>query len=280
MRRSSLLVLLLVLISYAVYGSGSIPPPTRYEVSTTVLESPEHRPQLCLGGGATTMTQKCSGPDIVGWDWNEVDGEESVSGTTWGDFRVVGTYEAGVFTLIEPPGPPQRRQGEQIEFTSPCPAPEGGWAVGDADLATDPALDDAVAYAQAQSDFAGLWLDQSINPASSSSDNSVIEAQMNDPTKLVLNVRFTGDLETHEAQLRTVWGGSLCVSPAERTEAELLQIQSELSSTDGLLWSSTDILGGTVELGVIVDDGTIQESLDESYGKGVVEVIPALQPLS
>jgi hypothetical protein len=44
----------------------------------------------------------------------------------------------------------------------------------------------------------------------------------------VLNVAFTGDLERHQAQLRSVWGGRLCVTRQQRTYRELLAIQREL----------------------------------------------------
>ena len=51
-----------------------------YTVTTTVLESPEHGPQLCLGGVAESLPPQCGGPDIVGWDWESVAGEESELG--------------------------------------------------------------------------------------------------------------------------------------------------------------------------------------------------------
>jgi hypothetical protein len=47
------------------------------------------------------------------------------------------------------------------------------------------------------------------------------ELAMNDPTKLILNVRVTEDLAGAEAKLRETWGGMLCVSKAEHTESEL-----------------------------------------------------------
>jgi hypothetical protein len=38
---------------------------------------------------------------------------------------------------------------------------------------------------------------------------------MNDPAKLVLNVRFVGDLDRHEAEIRQVWSGALRLSAAK-----------------------------------------------------------------
>ncbi|ROR90909.1 hypothetical protein [Nocardioides aurantiacus] len=70
--------------------------------SGTVLESPEHGPQLCWAVMQSNPPQG-RGPDITNWDWSKVTGHESVDGTTWGDLTVVGTYAAGALTLTRPP---------------------------------------------------------------------------------------------------------------------------------------------------------------------------------
>lgn len=253
----------------------------RYEVEATVLESQSHGPQLCLGGVAESYPPQCGGPDIVGWDWAAVDGEESASGTTWGVFHVVGTYVDDVFTLTEPARAPTPTAGvpsEGHDLPSPCAEPDGGWRVLDRATATDAAQQAAAEHATAQDDFAGLWVDQSINPVFDDGLQPGEEVQANDPTKLVLNVMFTGDLERHERELRSLWGGALCVSAAEHTEAELARIQASLTEEAHVLWSSTDTPGNRVEVGVVVDDG-LQARLDERYGEGVVVVVPALRPV-
>src|SRR5690606_13734483 len=66
--------------------------PGPYRVSGTVLESPEHGPQLCHAV-MTSLPPQCGGIDLVGWDWGAVEGEESVSGTTWGSYQVTGTWD-------------------------------------------------------------------------------------------------------------------------------------------------------------------------------------------
>lgn len=280
MFRRALVAVLLLVVACADDGTGTVrPAPQRYHVSTTVLESPEHGPQLCLGGVATSLPPQCSGPDIVGWDWDAVADEESVAGTSWGRYRVVGTFDGVAFTLTETPGPPDIGQVTGPAFaTTPCRAPAEGWAVVAAS-ATPEAQEAAIAYASGQPEFAGLWLDQSINPASSSTDSSVLEAEMNDPTKLILNVSFTESLALHESELRALWGGALCVSQAQRTAAELQEIEAELRSLPGLLWSGDDQIGNRIEIGVIVDDGSLQAKLDERYDEDVVKVESALQPL-
>ncbi|MBW3549122.1 MAG: hypothetical protein KY452_13460 [Actinobacteria bacterium] len=71
---------------------------TRYTATTTVLESPDHGPQLCLGGVQESYPPQCGGPDVIGWDWDVVQGEESANGTTWGTYTVVGTWDGEALT--------------------------------------------------------------------------------------------------------------------------------------------------------------------------------------
>lgn len=262
-------------------GGGSPGSPgTTYKGTGAVLESTDHGPQLCLGGVAESYPPQCGGPDIVGWDWDAVEAAESASGTTWGSYTVIGTYDGQRFTLTEPARAPEEPSTPPDEdmFATPCEPPSGGWAVVDESTATDTALNDALALAAQEDDYVGAWVDQSINPASGSSDSEELELAMNDPTKLVLNVMFTGDLDRHEADLREIWGGALCVSAAERTEADLLSILDEVMTVDGVLGGSPDPRTGTVQVQVIVDDG-FQQQMDEEYGPGVVTVHAALQPV-
>jgi len=265
--------------SAAASGDGG---DTVYEANATVLEAPGAGPQLCLGGIAESLPPQCGGPGIVGWDWDAVDGEESASGTTWGTFHVVGTFLDGTFTVTEPPGPPDPALSPEPtpDFSSPCPEPPGGWAVVDPATATDAGQQEAATYATSQPDHAGLWIDQSINPALADGADPGDEPAANDPTQYILNVRFTGDLERHEAELRQRWGGALCVSPADHSEAELRAIQDELAGEDAFLYSSVDITENRVELGVIVDDGSIQQRLDAEHGTGIVLVQSALRPVN
>lgn len=262
-------------------------PDQRYTATATVLESPDHGPQLCLGGIATSLPPQCGGPDITGWSWDDVDNYETLSGTTWGTYTVVGTYDGGVFTPTEPPRPPEEPEGPADggpRFETPCEEPPDGWAVVDEARATRGAMDEAMAYAVEQPDHAGTWVDQSINPALDDNADLApedVEAAANDPTQLILNFRFTGDVERHEADIREIWSGALCVSPAEHTEAELRDIQRQLTDeyADVLLGSSVDVVTGHVELRVILDDGDLQRELDERYGEGLVRVHSALQPV-
>jgi hypothetical protein len=83
--------------------SSSADDAPRYAASLTVLESPDHGPELCFHVFASNPPQ-CDGLSVSGWDWAEVDEEETANGTTWGEFRVVGTFDGTRLTLSETPG--------------------------------------------------------------------------------------------------------------------------------------------------------------------------------
>ena len=259
---------------------GPPAPSQRYTATATVLESPEHGPQLCLGGTLDSYPPQCGGPDLVGWDWDQAPTKESASGTTWGDYTVVGTWDGEALTLTEPPTEPRRpdRTGDEDRFATPCPEPDGGWRVVQTTTATDAAMQEAIAYAQAQASIGGVWIDQSINPAAG--EEQPDEERMHDPTQLVLNATFTGDLAAHEAAMRERWGGALCVSAASASAAELEEIRREVEAELGarLLYGSIDVVAGALDLGVTVEDG-LQERFDARYGEGVVRLDAALRPV-
>jgi hypothetical protein len=286
------LVSLIIFAGLVLAACGEDPPVTsteppagadeqRYTATAVVLESPEHGPQLCLGGIATSLPPQCGGPDIVNWNWDDVVAE-SMAGTTWGSYTVVGTFDGERFTLTEPPSEPVADQGpeRQPSFPTPCEEPPGGWVVVDEATTTHDAMYAAIEHAEAQPDHAGTWLDQSINPALQDEDAADVEAAANDPARLVLNFRFTGDLDRHEREIREIWGGPLCVSLAEHTASQLHEIQRELHDlAPGLLSVGVDSVRGVVELHVIVDDGSLQQELNDRYGAGLVHVDSALTPV-
>jgi hypothetical protein len=154
-------------------------------------------------------------------------------------------------------------------FATPCPAPAGGWKVLDPATTDEQSMQQVFARASQLDGYAASWLDQSRNP-------STDEGDQNDPTLVTVNVQVTGDLDAAEAELRTVWGGALCVSPATYTEKELQAIQRQLQQVPGLLTSDTQ--GGVVSAEVVHDDGSIQAWADEVYGSDRVVVRSALKP--
>lgn len=246
-----------------------------YRATGTVLQAPGEEPQLCLGGVEESLPPQCGGPEVLGWDWDEVQAE-SAGGTTWGSYQVTGTYDGDTFTLTEPaaePAPPAADSDSSPDFSSPCPEPAGGWVPPDPARATDASMAEAMALARAEAGHGGSWIDQRIP------EDDLTESSANDPLVYVLNVTTTGDLDDLERRLRGVWGGSLCVSAAERAEADLRAVQDELSSEPGMLITSVDIMTGTVEVGVILATAGRQRELDQQYGDGVVLLRGALQPV-
>ncbi|MEV6035104.1 hypothetical protein AB0L65_28380 [Nonomuraea sp. NPDC052116] len=257
---------LLATLALAGCSASEAAPPPRYEAGGTVLEGGGHGPQLCLTV-MTSLPPQCSGLDVVGWDWSKVD-HESQGGVKWGEYHVVGTWDGTRLTLTEPPGAPQKAAPARKEdFTSPCPAPEGGWRPVDPAKATQQALDKAMARAGTVEEFAGAWLDQSYMdglPAES--------PEANDPLRLVLNLKFTGDLSGREAWVREVWGGALCVSGAARSESELQAIQQEVEAElgDRLVSASSSVLRNQVEAQVWVATDEQRRDLDAKHGAGAV----------
>jgi hypothetical protein len=245
-----------------------------YEASTTILESREHGPELCLGGVADSYPPQCGGVPIADWDWDLVDGEESASGTTWGNFHVVGTYDGSTFTVSEA-GPYEQSPSESTDFTAPCPEPAGGWIASDPDRATDADLQNVMRAAEHEPDSAGFWIDYVGEPSEFATTQEIIAV-----------AAFTGDLERHEAELRELWGGPLCVTRHEHTLRDLMRIQAELGSEIGLelglqtTWSSVDIVENEVEFGVVVADDEMRAAIDARYGPGTVRLFPALTPIA
>jgi hypothetical protein len=252
----------------------------RFRVTTTVLESPGQGPELCAGGVAESLPPQCGGPEIAGWDWDAVDAE-SASGTTWGEYTLTGTWDGARFTLTEPAEPPVplgRSDAWETDFSTPCPEPDGGWRPVDPATATDEDLQAAMELARESPDYAGSWVDQSyLDTLAPDASDAEREAAANDPARLVLNLRFTRDLEAREQEVRAVWGGALCVSAAERTEAELRAIQEEMSDLPGFLGSG--VTEGAVQVSVLVAHVATQRELDDRYGAGVVRLVGALRPI-
>ena len=103
---------LLVLAGCAGQGGGAAtddawaptPPPLPAEATAvgTVLEK-DGTPELCLGAIAESYPPQCGGPEVIGWDWDAVEGEETASGVTWGAYAVWGDWDGETFTITREP---------------------------------------------------------------------------------------------------------------------------------------------------------------------------------
>jgi hypothetical protein len=282
------LVALTALVLAACGGRGAAEPVTAgpstsaggagplYEADGTVLDDPTGGPRLCLGIALTSLPPRCGSIPLAGWDWRTVAGERTVAGTTLGDYHVVGTYDGESFAVVDV-GPSDHEESAfegESDFSSPCPEPPGGWVVRDPDHASQEDDGPAVAYARAQPDYVSFWVTH-LDPAQ-------LEF-----SPVIVNVVFTGGAERHEAEIRKVWNGPLCVVERDvPTARELGRLRKEVEAgLDDLglemLWSSGPDVEPVIEIGVVVDaEGRAQAALDERYGAGVVRLFPALAPVS
>lgn len=234
-----------------------------YEVTATVLESPDHGPQLCLGGVAESYPPQCGGPDVVGWDWAAVDGAESAAGTTWGTYRVVGTWDGDRLTLTEPPGPPDAPvDGPATDFSPACDDP----------VAVDPGAGSFEGFdSAAVADLVALWVS---DPA----------GDWDGPFTVSVVVR-PGGAPAAEAAVRRVWAGALCVVERDQpTAAELAAVQEEVTgaapgSPLGTVYVSySDERRGVVVAQVAVADDAARAWAAERWGDRV-ELVGLLRPV-
>jgi hypothetical protein len=248
----------------------------RYEVSALVLQDTKHGPELCLGAVSSSLPPQCGGIPIPNWNWAEVNGEETRSGTTWGNFHVVGTYDGGKFTVreVNPPRPPTTATTDP-PYQTTCPEPAGGWQrqVDDPNGTKLEALSRA---ARSAPDFAGFWITY-LTPMG----GNVAE----DPGDFVVNAAFTSNLERHEAALRRLWPGPLCVTRHARSYRDLQRVQQELTGTVGtslglqVLQASVREVENVVDVQAVVVDERAQKAVEERYGAGIVRLASALQPV-
>jgi hypothetical protein len=262
-------------------GTTGEPPPAvsepdpaqLYEANTTVLENKTHGPMLCLGGVLMSLPPQCGDVPMAGWDWSAVEGEKTVSGTTSGSYHLVGRYDGETFTATTV-GPYEKgfTPDEDPDFSSPCPDPEGGWP--GLEHASQEEAHRVAVYARSQPDYAAMWV-------------TPLEPAKYEFSPVVVNVVFTGEPDRHEAEIRKVWDGPLCVVARDvPTARELAGIRKEAeASLDELglqmLWSAGPDVEPVIEIGVVADlGGKGQAAFDARFGPGVVRVIPALEPVS
>ena len=248
-----LLLLPLLLVGCATEPDVATPQEVLHTGSGTVLESPQHGPELC-SDVAQSLPPQCSGVPLSGWDWAAAEGAESRNGTTWGEYAVTGRWDGVTLTLTQPPGPSRTSAGPSDEIVAGCRSPEAGGTGG---IAQED-LERTISAARAEPGHSGAWVDGS-----------------------TLTLAFTGDLSRHEERARRTWSGPLCVVEHERSLADLARLQDELREDPGLgvtsSWTSED--RNVVGIGVVAITADQQRALDERYGAGTVEVTPLLRPV-
>ena len=252
-------------------GSGEVPgsetlspdpsvPPTPVpegKVRTTGLVTvldPGTGPELCLGAVAESYPPQCGGPAVADFDFGEI-GAEKASGVTWGSYALTGTFDGTTFTVTD--AIPAAlydavAQPEDQPLGAACETP----ATTDTSMTTPEDMDSTLAAASALPGYATTWL-----------------------TGSTINVAVTEDAAGAEATLRRTWGGELCVTTVEKTDADLNSINQELQAALGTsLLTSGSFAPDSLDAQVVFDDGSIQDWADTTYGEGLVRVSSALVP--
>jgi len=248
-----------------------------------VLDKQGVGPQLC-SYMLDSLPPQCRGVPVAGFDWADVPWAESAGDTTWAEARLVGTFDGETFTLTRPPAEPEPAEAiDEDPFATPCPEPASGWVVTDPALATEEAFEAARVYAEAQPGYAALWIDYLVDPS---------EGMDLGPATFVLNVQFTGDLAGHEAALRAMYGGPLCVTQGIRPQAELeailpgieVALNSAEARAAGIFGPvsayAADSIRGVVGAQVFLVAEGGQAWADQRWGPGLVELHGMLVPLS
>lgn len=213
-------------------------------------------PEMCLGAIAESYPPQCGGPALVDFDWGDV-GSEQASGVRWGSYALTGTFDGETFTVTDAiPAALYDTMAapEQEPLAAACDEP----TTTDTAKATPEDMDATLAAASALPSYASAWL-----------------------TGNTINVAVTEDPEGAEAELRKTWGGMLCVTTVEKTDADLNQVNQELQTALGdQLLTSGSFAPDSLDAQVVYDDGSIQAWADATYGEGLVEVSSALEPTS
>ena len=80
---------------------GVIAAPGQVVGQGTVIQTGDTPPQFCLGPVMESYPPQCSGPELIGWDWDAVEGHETAGDVTFGAYAIWGTWDGTAFTATE-----------------------------------------------------------------------------------------------------------------------------------------------------------------------------------
>jgi hypothetical protein len=243
--------------------ASTAPPvgPRLWEVIGAVIARDGGPVEVCHAVLDSLPPQCGGGIEVRGLDPAAVPGATSQRGVTWTDqaVRLVGTWDGTALTVTRPaePAPFGEDPDDPDRFEPPCDellGGPGGWSADGAGVLRT--------YGETQPDsFAGMWVARD---------------------QRTFTLAFTGDLELHRAGIAAVYGGPVCVAPADFPLAELLGIQEELNDRFaelGLLWSSVGEVDNRVEIGVVEATEQLVTELERRYGPDRLIVSGWLRPL-
>lgn len=243
---------------------------------------------LCLGGQLDSAPPICGDVPVLGLDWSAVTGALTIGDVTWMERAfVTGTYDGSSFTLTEP-----LRRATDAESAAafdnrngpiPCREPTGGWAAEGARFPPNSDYNEYIQrvddYTSAAADWGGVWVDFGDSPVDIASH----------PEKVILVELFTGDLDRHEADLRAIWPGALCVAQSTVTSATIQALAAQISEDEQGADALDPVMRGSafvdysrdvIRVFVPVATPSIQAQFDERYGPGLVVVEGALKPVA
>ncbi|MFZ2501634.1 MAG: hypothetical protein WAW88_03025 [Nocardioides sp.] len=241
--------------------------------------------EVCFGPIGESYPPTCEGIPVSGWKWKQVRGGfEHIQKVKFGMFAVTGTFDGTTLTVTDEPisaalyDPMPDPSAVEIAKTR-CATPDGGWAVGDPMKASANALEAATRVAAAQSGYVTSWTDQfaevTVPPYDADPDPDMGDDGPMDPLPVVLNVLIDGDVEAAEAAIAKEWGGALCVTEPDHSQAEIDEATDALQAVPGVL--GVVPTNGTVVVNTLYDDGSLQDYADSNFAEGLVKVAASLR---
>jgi predicted small lipoprotein YifL len=229
-----------------------------YEADITVYQDADHGPQLCVNM-AMSMPPLCGGPDVVGWDWDAVDGEQAFGGVTWGSYHLTGTFVDDVFTLTEPASPPRSLDDGSAGMLPMPPACENP---------------DVVDATQGIVQWGTVDL----------SGPDLVATWVNDGPAGTWDGPFTGNVvvlpgagRAMRDRIRQSYGGRLCVVEKQaHTADELARVQNEVMDADAVAHYGLPLSAGSyasldaVRVEVWVADPAARDYAQQRWGNLVL----------
>lgn len=224
-------------------------------------------PNLCWGM-AESLPPQCSGPTLLGnFSWDDVD-HEDVSGVRWTNdvhtlygFLDLEAGEQGTFTVSRPVATvaPSVTDPVGMDFPQLCDD-----MLVDADPARAGVNDQDRLHAALQElPVVGTWVSDGV---------------------AAFNVRVQGDADATFGQLRTVWGGKLCVESSEApTEAERQAAMDRVWDTvpPAVLHGGDAGTGidPTVSVSVLVATPEVEAAIRDAVGDMDVRITAVFTPV-
>jgi hypothetical protein len=163
-----------------------------------------------------------------------------------------------------PPAAQERSHAGELS----CARPSGGWIV-DRAKTSEPDWVAAMERAEELGDdtFAGVWVEY-IDPEAEFENADRPSA---DYSNSIVVAAYTTGPHAHEAALRELWGGGLCLVEAERTYAELEEVRDALMDEfPEINGAGPDASGNIVSAMTPEITPELRAAIDERFGEGVV----------